>query len=264
MQPSTPFETFIAPTAWHTIDFISDLHLTTSTPRTFEAFADYLLRTPADAVWILGDLFEVWVGDDTRLAGFEARVTAALAEAASRRWIGFMAGNRDFLLGTEMLRASGMHGVPDPTLLCAFGARMLLVHGDALCLGDKSYQAFRASVRSPSVQAQFLARPLAERRSIARAMRDESEQRRGSPPPGADADLDVPATLALMQAADAPALIHGHTHRPGSAALAPGRTRHVLSDWDLDDDRTGRAEVLRWNASGLKRLALNEALGPTC
>lgn len=260
MPPSTSFATFVAPAAWHTIDFISDLHLTTSNPRTFEGFAAYLRSTPADAVWILGDLFEVWVGDDTRLEGFEARVAAALAEAASRRWIGFMAGNRDFLLGDEMLRDCGMHAVADPTVLCAFGERTLLVHGDALCLGDESYQAFRRLVRDPDVQAEFLARGLAERRSIAQTMREQSERRKGSPPPGAAADLDVPATVGLMQAADAPVLIHGHTHRPGSAALAPGRVRHVLSDWDLEDPAAARAEVLRWQASGLARLPWHEAV----
>jgi len=262
VQPSTSFATFVAPAAWHAIDFISDLHLTTSTPRTFEAFADYLRRTPADAVWILGDLFEVWVGDDTRLEGFEARVTAALAEASSHHWIGFMAGNRDFLLGDAMLRDCGMHAVADPTLLCAFGKRTLLVHGDALCLGDESYQAFRRVVRDPKVQAEFLSRALPERRSIAQTMREESERGKGTPPPGATADLDRRATVALMEAAGAATLIHGHTHRPRSAALAPGRMRHVLSDWDLDDPAAARAEVLRWQASGFARLPWHDAVRP--
>jgi UDP-2,3-diacylglucosamine hydrolase len=260
VRPPARFETVVAPAAWRTIDFISDLHLTAATPHTFERFAEYLRRTPADGVIILGDLFESWVGDDARLEGFEARVTTVLKEAATRRWLGFMVGNRDFLVGGAMLETCRMHPLADPTLLQAFGQRVLVVHGDALCLGDAPYQAFRRVVRDPAWQADFLARPLAERRSMARAMRAESERRREGQPPDASADIDTSAAVALLEAADAPVLIHGHTHRPGSSELAPGRVRHVLSDWDLDDPVAARAEVLRWQPTGLVRLAPAEAM----
>ncbi|MDE1950655.1 MAG: metallophosphoesterase, partial [Burkholderiales bacterium] len=127
------FFEFAAPTEWRAIDFISDLHLSAALPRTFAAWAAHLRSTPADAVFILGDLFEVWIGDDSSGQAFEHSCVEALVDAASRRQLAFMAGNRDFLVGSEMLRESGMMGLPDPTLLDAWGHRVLLSHGDALC-----------------------------------------------------------------------------------------------------------------------------------
>ena len=245
--------TWVAPGAWRAIDFISDLHLTESTPRTYAAWADYLRRSSADAIVILGDLFEAWVGDDVRHEGFEARCAEVLAEASARRPVAFMAGNRDFLLGSAMLEACGLTRLEDPTVVEAFGTRVLLAHGDAMCIGDVPYQQFRRVVRDPGWQRDFLARPLAERRAAGRAMRAESERRKGESP--AWVDVDRPTALAAMAAAAAPTLVHGHTHRPGDEALAPGRWRRVLSDWDLDDARHPRAEVLRWDAGGFTRLA---------
>lgn len=253
--PALPgFFAFDAPPAWRALDFISDLHLSEALPRTFEAFARHLLRTPADAVFILGDLFELWVGDDARVEGFAARCAAVLAEAAHRRTLAFMAGNRDFLLGEAMRRASGLVGLPDPTLLVAFGRRVVLTHGDALCLADRDYQAFRRQVRSPPWQAEFLARPLAQRLEIARALRRASAER---PRFDGDPALDVDAAEALhwLRAQGAGAMVHGHTHRPGSHELAPGVQRHVLSDWDLDAAPVPRAEVLRLTAAGFERMA---------
>jgi UDP-2,3-diacylglucosamine hydrolase len=122
---------------WRRIDFISDLHLAEDMPRTFAAWERHLLDTPADAVYILGDLFEVWVGDDARHRAFGRRCIDVLSEAASHRTIGIMVGNRDFLLGGAMLRDCGALALPDPTLLVAWGQRILLTHGDALCLADE-------------------------------------------------------------------------------------------------------------------------------
>jgi UDP-2,3-diacylglucosamine pyrophosphatase LpxH len=156
-----------APPLWQAIDFLSDLHLSQSTPRTFEALATHLRCTDADAVLVLGDLFEVWVGDDARHDGFEAECAAMLAEASAHRFIGFMAGNRDFLVGADMLRHCGVVRLADPTVLVAFGQRTLLTHGDALCLSDVDYQAFRAQVRDPAWQRQFLAMPLMHSEAIA-------------------------------------------------------------------------------------------------
>ena len=241
-----------APAAWRAIDFISDLHLAADMPRTFAAWAGYMECTRADAVFILGDLFEVWAGDDARDDAFERRCVDVLARAAQRSAIGFMAGNRDFLVGPSMLEACGLFALPDPTVLVAFGERVLLTHGDALCLSDVTYQQFRSQVRSAAWQADFLARPLDERRALARRLRDGSEQRKRQM--AAWPDIDPAATLRWMDAAGAPTLVHGHTHRPASGPIAPGRVRHVLSDWDLEQP-PGRAEVLRLSAGGLRRLS---------
>lgn len=251
----------VAPPAWRRIDFISDLHLAENTPRGFDLWREYLLNTRADAVFILGDLFEAWVGDDARFEGFEASAVAVLIEGAKRRRLYFMVGNRDFLLGREMLAACGVEGLPDPTALSAFGERALLTHGDAWCVGDLPYQQFRAQVRNPAWQAQVLARPLAERRVMARGLRSESE-RTAAEHGGEWFDVDTSTALHAMSENDAPTLVHGHTHRPGSATLAVGRVRHVLSDWDLDQGGNPRAEVLRWQAGGWNRLAPADAVAP--
>lgn len=255
----TPLPTFwelAAPADWTAIDFISDLHLAEDTPRTFEAWAAHLRDTPASAVFILGDLFEVWIGDDARHTGFEARCADVLAEAASRRPVAFMCGNRDFLVGAELLRECGVMALPDPTVLIAFGERLLLSHGDALCLDDVEYQRFREQVRSRGWQREFLARPLDERAQIARSMRAHSEQRKRGMAPADWSDIDKATAVRWMHEAQAPTLIHGHTHRPAHEDLAPGYVREVLSDWDLDHAGAPRAEVLRLKRSGLARLPL--------
>lgn len=240
-----------APSTWRAIDFISDLHLCEAMPRTFEAWRQHLMHTTADAVFMLGDLFEVWVGDDARSRPFERRCINVLAEAASHRQLAFMAGNRDFLVGDATLRDAGMMALPDPTLLSAWGQAALLTHGDALCLDDTPYQAFRAEVRSPEWQSRFLARPLPERLQIAAELRGASESRKRFDG-NSMADVDAAEAVRWMHAMGASEMVHGHTHRPGSAALAPGFKRHVLTDWDLDTQQ--RAEVLRLSRSGFERL----------
>lgn len=249
--PLPAFFEWPAPEDWRAIDFVSDLHLCESMPRTFGAWAAHLRHTRADAVVILGDLFEVWVGDDVRERPFERRCLEVLAEAASHRTLAFMVGNRDFLFGTAAVRAAGMRALADPTVLDAWGRRLLLSHGDALCLDDAPYQAFRRQVRDPAWQQAFLARPLAERLQIAADMRRASMTRRQFDGDAA-ADIDAAEAVRWLHAMGAAELVHGHTHRPGSAALAPGYKRHVLSDWDLDD--ADRAEVLRLTRDGLQRL----------
>lgn len=241
--------------SWQAIDFLSDLHLAATMPRTFAAWSRHLLYTPADAVILLGDVFEVWVGDDAREQPFERRCADVLADAASRRQVAFMAGNRDFLVGGAMLRECGVMGLPDPAVLNAWGQRVLLSHGDALCLDDTEYQAFRAQVRSDTWQQDFLGRPLAERLELAAEMRRRSEARRRDGE--AYADIDPAAAVRWMHAMGAPELVHGHTHRPASETLAPGYRRHVLSDWDLDDPRRPRAEVLRLTRDGFRRVPVH-------
>ena len=254
--PLPPLYQWAAPKEWRRIDFISDLHLSAALPRTFDAWAAHLLHTPADAVLMLGDLFEVWVGDDQRHGVFERQCVQVLAEAASRRQIGFMAGNRDFLLGAAMREACGLMALPDPTALDAWGQRLLLTHGDALCLDDVEYQRFRALARSEAWQREFAALPLPERLQRATAARAASQARRENEAfdPELWADVDPGAAVAWMHATGCADLVHGHTHRPGSQALAPGYTRHVLSDWDLDHAAPGRAEVLRLTRDGLARV----------
>ncbi len=256
------FAELVAPPAWRAVDFISDLHLEASTPATFMAWRRYMETTPADAVFILGDLFEVWVGDDVAkptLAsrhdglGFEDRCARVMGFAATRCAVYFMRGNRDFLVGERYLALARTTLLADPTVLSFAGQRWLLTHGDALCLDDTDYMAFRAQVRSDAWQNAFLTRPLTERRAIARTLRDASEARKRAGT--VYADVDTPAVLAWLAAANAGCMVHGHTHRPADHALDGGHQRTVLSDWDLEA-RPPRAEVLRLDASGLHRLPL--------
>jgi UDP-2,3-diacylglucosamine hydrolase len=245
-----------APPLWQAIDFLSDLHLSDTTPRTFEALATHLRCTDADAVFILGDLFEVWVGDDARHEGFEAECAAMLAEASAHRFIAFMAGNRDFLVGADMLRHCGVVPLADPTALVAFGERTLLTHGDALCLSDVAYQAFRAQVRTEAWQREFLAQPLDQRRRVAGEIRAESQRHKARQQPGAWFDVDEAETRRWMQHAGAPRMVHGHTHVPARHPMEPDLVRYVLSDWDFDrPGGTPRGDVLRWGPDGLVRMS---------
>ena len=238
-----------APSQWRCADFISDLHLQAAERATFAAWAGYMQTTQADAVFILGDLFEVWVGDDAALAAgsFEAECVAVLRAAGQRLALFIMPGNRDFLMGPGLMRSCAATALPDPTLLCFSGERILLSHGDALCVDDLEYQNFRRQVRSSSWQQQFLARPLEERQAIARGIRQQSTSRKqGS---AQYADVDTSAALALMAQHQTSRLIHGHTHQPAEHALAPGLVRTVLSDWDVAA-MPPRSQVLRLRASG--------------
>lgn len=245
-----------APAAWRAVDLISDLHLDAAEPATFDAWRAYMAAPGADAVLILGDLFEVWVGDDAATPGsFEAACGDVLRAASARRPVYFMAGNRDFLVRGGFLDACGVQPLADPTLLALGARRWLLTHGDALCLADVEYQRFRAQMRHPQAEAAMLARPLAERQAVARKMRAASIEKQRAEL--TYAEVDTPAASAWMDAARADALIHGHTHRPADHAMpadandaagAP-RRRHVLSDWHLSA-QPPRADVLRLHADG--------------
>jgi UDP-2,3-diacylglucosamine hydrolase len=251
-----PATEWLAPDGWQAIDFISDLHLGDTLPRTFEAWASYMQATVADAVVILGDLFEFWPGSDAVQMDFEARCAQVLRDAASRRHVALMVGNRDFLVTAEFLQGLGVQPLTDPTLLHAWNQpALLLTHGDALCLDDVAYQQFRAWTRNPGTQADFLARPLAERVKLGAGIRHASEAgRRQTPPAEGWGDLDPAAAVSCLQAAGATRMLHGHTHRPGPSQLAAGFAREVLSDWNRDDAPV-RAEVLRLRRDGISRLA---------
>lgn len=245
-----------APPSWRCVDFISDLHLHEGLPRTTAALTAYLRSTPADAVLMLGDIFEAWVGDDMRSEAYEASCTALFAETGRRLYLGMMVGNRDFLLGPGMIEACHAHSLHDPTVLDAFGQRMLLIHGDELCLADTAYLRFRSQVRQPAWQQAFLSAPLQARLEQARQMREASQSHQQGMAPQDWADVDEDAAARWMQAASATTLIHGHTHRPADQAFGTLRgMRHVLSDWDLDHGHP-RAEVLRLTAQGFQRIGL--------
>jgi UDP-2,3-diacylglucosamine hydrolase len=247
------FAELVAPAAWHTVDLLSDLHLQAGEPVTFDAWRGYLETTPADALFILGDLFEVWVGDDAAaLPGFEAQCAELLHAAALRRPIFFMHGNRDFLVGPDFAERCGFTLLEDPTVLVLHGKRWLLSHGDLLCLADTDYLQFRAQVRTPAWQQAFLARPLDERRALARSMRTQSEQRK-STPGMVCADVDADAARDWLERANAHTLVHGHTHRPAEHALGDGLRRIVLSDWDAAA-HPPRAQVLCVSASEARRV----------
>ena len=179
---------------------------------------------------------------------------AVLSQASWQRYVGFMVGNRDFLVGDAFLRDTGVDALPDPTVAEAFGQRLLLTHGDALCIADLEYQAFRRVVRNPAWQAEQLARPLVQRRAIARQMREQSAGMHAQRAPADWVDVDEATATAWMQTANGSALVHGHTHRPGDEYRPNGYERHVLSDWELDHGSAPRAEVLRWTHDGLHRI----------
>lgn len=250
----------VAPAAWRTVDFISDIHLQAGEPASFAAWQAYMQGTPADAVFILGDLFDVWVGDDAAgpaASDFDASCVQELHNAGERLALFFMQGNRDFLVGPDLMARCRSSLLADPTVLDFAGQRWLLSHGDALCLDDVDYMRFREQVRSADWQRAFLAQPLPQRQAIARGLRRQSreqhEKRRHSGEPWIDVNAD--AARLWLQAADAPTLIHGHTHQPAVHALGPGLERVVLSDWDAAA-QPPRTEVLRLSPAGLQRITL--------
>ena len=216
--------------------FISDLHLTPERPRINQIFFDFL-RGPAraaDALYILGDLFEYWAGDDDLTDPLNARVAGALAELASGGVpIMLMHGNRDFLLQNGFAHAAGVKPVADPVMVSLYGTPTLLMHGDTLCQDDHRYQAFRTRVRSALWQRLFLLQPLWLRRAeIERARRMSEHSKRTKPM--AIMDVTPAAVEEAFRVSGCSRMIHGHTHRPALHLHAvQGRTceRWVLSDW---------------------------------
>lgn len=244
-----------APPSWRCIDFISDIHLDPSLPATTACLARYLRTTPADAVFVLGDLFEAWIGDDARFAAYESQCVQILADAGQRLHLGIMVGNRDFLVGADLIAACHAQALPDPTVLRAWDQTCLLMHGDELCLTDVPYLQFRSQVRQSAWQERFLSQPLAQRQLAASQMRQASQMHQKAQAQQDWADVDEPTAADWMTASKAQHLIHGHTHRPKTEPFGPG-WRHVLSDWDLDHTQPHRAQALRWTESGFIRIDL--------
>jgi UDP-2,3-diacylglucosamine hydrolase len=219
----------------HTL-FISDLHLTTERPHANQQFFDFLeqVAPAAQALYILGDLFEYWVGDDDTTDPLNAGAAAALkALAAHGTAVYFLHGNRDFLVGRDFAARSSAQLIADPTLIDLHGTRTLLMHGDTLCTDDIEYQKQRAIYRNPQMQAQLLQLPLAVRHQKARELRALSEASKSGK---ATEIMDVsPATVeTVLREHRYPRLIHGHTHRPARHQhVIDGHTceRWVLGDW---------------------------------
>ena len=222
---------------------VSDVHLSSAHPATTDAFLRFVAASVAgraDRLYVIGDLFEYWAGDDDLddpedpLARQVADVLSALATSGTD--VGFIPGNRDFLIGDAFGRAAGVRLLPDPYPVQVAGVDLLLSHGDALCTDDVDYQCFRAMVREPAWQESFLARPLAERRAVVANARARSEAAKQ----GKDAaimDVNDDAVQALLAAYPGRVLVHGHTHRPAHHIHAVGREprdRWVLPDWDAE------------------------------
>jgi UDP-2,3-diacylglucosamine hydrolase len=216
--------------------FISDLHLQAAHPRTAEAFFRFLEQRAvhADALYLLGDIFEYWAGDDDLDDPFNASIVSALRELAARGVaVYWMAGNRDFLAGSTFAKAAGLTLLPEPHVTEIGGQRVALVHGDAQCTGDLKYMAFRAQVRDPAWQQQFLAMPLAQRKAIIAGLREGSRSAQ-TEKSYEIMDVTPDAVVALHVDSGADVIIHGHTHRPALHVDSTGRRRYVLPDWELD------------------------------
>lgn len=218
--------------------FISDLHLCQERLRTTQLFLDFLSReaSQAKALYILGDLFEYWAGDDDTDNPYIQSILSAMRVLSERGTsLHVMRGNRDVLLGAGFEQASGAQLLPDPVMIDLYGRSALLTHGDALCTDDVEYQQFRRMVRDPQWQQDFLSLPLTQRKAQIEALRSRSEEAKSYK---AEAIMDVnqDAVVECLRAHGyPPLLIHGHTHRPARHPLEiDGRhcERIVLADWD--------------------------------
>jgi UDP-2,3-diacylglucosamine hydrolase len=234
----------------HTL-FISDLHLSEEHPRSVQLFLHFARHTApqAEALYILGDLFDAWAGDDDLGDPFHQRIIGALrslSDGGTRIYL--MHGNRDFLMDEDLGRACGATLLQDPILVDLYGTPTLLTHGDLLCTDDTEYQAFRKQVRNPEWQNQFLAQPLTARKAIIEQLRARSREATRSKSI-AIMDVNGAAVAHFLREHQYPNLIHGHTHRMGHHVLhVDGHTceRWVLGDWDT------QANALRCDANSVK------------
>ena len=215
--------------------FISDLHLQESRPDITKAFLEFLDDTAskAEKLYILGDLFEAWIGDDDQ-NNFISEIQAALLKTNKTTKIFFLHGNRDFLIGTKFASSSGFELLHDPTIEEMFGNNVLLMHGDLLCTEDHDYQVFRKTSRDPKWQDEFLNKSIQERQEIALNLRTISKE---ATEIKKDEIMDVSTTevIRIMEESSVNLLIHGHTHRPKSHNIKVNdqpAERIVLGDWD--------------------------------
>jgi len=235
-------------TAW----LASDLHLDPSTPEIAGRFRRFLAGPVrgAEALFLLGDLFEAWIGDDDPEPAHREVIAAIAAAAAAGTRVFVMRGNRDFMIGERFCAESGATLLDDPSVVTIAGERVLLTHGDGLCTDDRAYQRLRALVNDPGLRVAFARLPIEARRRLA------AEARAGSREHLAQAsayitDVNAAAVARVFAEAGVGVMIHGHTHRPGvhrHAASVGEHTRVVLGAWHDE------AHVLRWDANGWKLL----------
>lgn len=242
--------------------FVSDVHLQPSLPRTAEAFLNFLHQhaVHAEQLYLLGDLFEYWAGDDDLDAPFHRQIVDALRglsnAGASIYWIG---GNRDFLLGSGFAEAAGLTLLNEPFIAEIAGQRLVLLHGDAECTDDLPYMEFRSMVRQTEWQQQFLAMPLAQRKAIIDGMRTGSRDAQKNKSYDI-MDVNTDAIDAVFGQTQATHMIHGHTHRPATHKhVVDGipRWRHVLPDWDCDADPMRGGWIGIYPDASIRRFAID-------
>lgn len=215
--------------------FIADLHLSKEQPELLRLFLSFLAgpAAKADALYILGDLFEAWLGDDLILPEYQPALDALRKLTNSGVPVYVMRGNRDFLLGEQFAVATGCTLLDDPTVIDLYGSPTLLMHGDLLCSDDVAYQQLRKQLRDEKWIAQFLAMPVQERIAFAQKLRQQSKQETSYK---SEAIMDVNTTTVheYIKRYDSTQLIHGHTHRPAVHEYGDGSKRYVLGDWHAD------------------------------
>ncbi|QWE09407.1 UDP-2,3-diacylglucosamine diphosphatase [Polynucleobacter ibericus] len=247
---------------------ISDLHLTPSMPLTAQRFFDFCEKEApkVEAVFILGDLFEYWVGDDAAASSpFQQEVQRAIANLSTKVKTYYLHGNRDFLIGKSFIKKTGMTFLSDPSSVDIANQKWVLAHGDALCTADIGYQTFRSWVRKPWVQKIFLNLPLNWRKGVAQQLRSNSHQQyqhtQHSEARQLKMDVTKEACAAVLRDQSGDRLIHGHTHLPAHHEESLGSQnwqRWVLSDWDLDHPESlpPRASALLIDSAGTRYLDL--------
>jgi UDP-2,3-diacylglucosamine hydrolase len=234
--------------------FISDLHIDSNCPEITQQFLSLIggEARAAEALYILGDLFDSWVGDDSPDADQQAAIAGLKALTASGVPCFVMHGNRDFLLGEKFCAMSGARLLPDPLVMTLYGERVLVMHGDALCTDDRPYQRLRATMRDGGWQRRFLALSASARRSLAGAARAGSRAHNQGLTYSIS-DVNATSVAHVLRAGAVGTLLHGHTHRPGIHALdVDGRpcTRIVLGDWH------NGGSALRWDRAGPELVSL--------
>ena len=230
--------------------FVSDVHLSADIPATTHAFLQFLQgpARAAQALYLMGDMFEYWVGDDDINAPYHQSICAALHDCTNAGVrLYWMHGNRDFLVGAEFADRCGLQLLPERQSLRAGDKTIVITHGDAECTGDLAYMQFRKQVRNSQWQQQFLSQPLEKRRDIAKQMRAQSQQKQSAAMVLSDVDEDAVSSLAKTHQAHI--LIHGHTHRPALHQYADF-SRYVLPDWDCDHATSPRGGWLALLSDG--------------
>jgi UDP-2,3-diacylglucosamine hydrolase len=234
--------------------FISDLHIDASRPAIVRQFLSFLEAEAAraEALYILGDLFESWIGDDAPDSAQEAAIAGLRALTAGGVPCFVMHGNRDFLLSTRFCRDSGAELLNDPVIVTLYGERILVMHGDALCTDDGAYQRLRATVRDPDWQRRFLRLSINARRALAGAAREGSQAHMAATEYSIT-DVNADSVASVLRGAGLTTLLHGHTHRPAIHAFEVGGRpciRIVLGDW------YDQGSLLRWDHDGPELVSL--------